>query len=201
MLRRVLLAAVLFAAPFAARPHCDTLDGPVVKTARAALDANDVAPVLAWVKPRHEQRIRDAFRSAMEARRRAPGSREASDRRFLESVVRLHREGEGARYEGLKPAGGGVGEAVQAADRAVERSDASEVEALLVEAVRSGLRERFAVLAAREPPGQDVAAGRAWVEAYVEWVHHVERLETAARGARGHHPEAEERAHRAAHVR
>ncbi len=35
--------------PRPALAHCDTLDGPVVKDARVALDAQDVTPVLKWV--------------------------------------------------------------------------------------------------------------------------------------------------------
>jgi hypothetical protein len=44
---------VLVLVPTAARAHCDTLDGPVVKTARDALDAKDVRPVLACVAQAH----------------------------------------------------------------------------------------------------------------------------------------------------
>ncbi|HYG67767.1 MAG TPA: DUF6448 family protein, partial [Anaeromyxobacteraceae bacterium] len=103
--------AVLFLslAPLAARAHCDTLDGPVVKTALTALDSGDVRPVLAWVKAGHEQEIKAAFAAARDARKRNPAAREASDHRFLETVVRVHRAGEGAPFTGLKAAGEGVG--------------------------------------------------------------------------------------------
>jgi hypothetical protein len=75
---------------------------------------------------------------------------------------------------------------VRAADRAVEVRDADGVEQVLVRSLRAGLQERFARLAALRPPGKDVAAGRAWVEAYVDWVHHVERIDAAFRGGGGH---------------
>ena len=32
-----------------ASAHCDTMDGPVVAAARAALQAGDVTPVLKWI--------------------------------------------------------------------------------------------------------------------------------------------------------
>jgi hypothetical protein len=183
----LLAAALLSIVPLGARAHCDTLDGPVVKTARAALDANTVAPVLAWVKPNEEQQIRAAFRRAIDARKKNPASHDLSDRQFFETLVRVHRAGEGAAYTGLKPDGAGVAESVHAADRAIEKADSSDVEQMLVEAVRPGLRHRFATLTARQPPGEDVAAGRAWVEAYVDYVHYVERLDAAARSAGDHH--------------
>lgn len=58
----VLAASGLALAPRAALAHCDTLDGPVVKDGRAALESNDVAPVLKWVQPDDEPGIREAFR-------------------------------------------------------------------------------------------------------------------------------------------
>lgn len=187
------VAAFLTLAPAAARAHCDTLDGPVVKTAQAALDAKEVAPVLAWVKPAGEAEVRAAFREALEARARKPATRAASDRRFFETLVRVHRAGEGAEYTGLKPAGAGLTEGLRAADRGIEKRDASAVEQLLVEAARSGVRHRFAALNALPPPAADVAAGRRWVEAYVEYVHYVERAE-AALASGGSHAERHDHA-------
>ncbi len=172
----------LLLVPSPGRAHCDTLDGPVVKTGRAALDANDVAPALAWVKPEHEKEITAAFQAAIAARKGDATRREATDHRFLETLVRVHRAGEGAPFSGLKPVGDGVGAAVQAADRAIVARDVAPVERVLAEAVRSGLHERFAAVVSRPPPGKDVAAGRAWVDAYVKYVHYVERLEQLARG-------------------
>lgn len=193
---RVLIAASLLSfTPLAARAHCDTLDGPVVKTARAALDANEIEPVLAWVKPAHEREIRAAFRKAVDARKKNPQAHEPSDHRFLETLVRVHRAGEGAPFTGLKAAGEGVGAAVQAADRAIETKDISGTEAVLTSSIRSGLHERFAKLTAMQPPGHDVVAGRAWVDAYVEYVHYVERLELLARGGGDHHGKAGEAGH------
>ncbi len=179
-------AALLSLAPAAARAHCDTLDGPVVKTARAALERKEVAPVLAWVKPAAEAEVRAAFQEALRARVASPASREVSDRRFLETLVRVHRAGEGAEYTGLKPAGAGLTEGLKAADAGIEKRDGSAVERLLADAARSGARHRFAALSALPPPGADVAAGRRWVEAYVEYVHYVERAEAALASGGSH---------------
>jgi hypothetical protein len=189
------VVASLLLVPVVGRAHCDTLDGPVVKTARTSLDAKDVRPVLAWVKPQHEEEIRAAFFAALEARKSNPASSDASDRRFYEALVRVHRAGEGAPYTGLKSAGADVGEGVREADRAVEHGDVSGIEERLVDGVRSGLRDRFAKLSARQRPGKDVSAGREWVEAYVEYVHYVERLDgvigaTASHGEGAGHDDA-----------
>ena len=37
--------------------HCDTLDGPVVQTARIALEKGDVTPLLKWVQDDVEKEI------------------------------------------------------------------------------------------------------------------------------------------------
>lgn len=49
--------------------HCDTLDGPVVDTAKKALTKNDVNLVLVWVQKSGEVEIRDAFKRTMEVRK------------------------------------------------------------------------------------------------------------------------------------
>ena len=42
--------------------HCDSLDGPVVRDARVALERRDPTAVLKWVTAANEGEIRDAFR-------------------------------------------------------------------------------------------------------------------------------------------
>jgi len=37
--------------------HCDTMSGPVIPEARAALEKGDVTPILKWVKPDGEEEI------------------------------------------------------------------------------------------------------------------------------------------------
>lgn len=189
-----LAAALALAAPAAARAHCDTLDGPVVVTARASLDSGRIGPVLAWVQAKDEAEIRHAFEHARAVRKLGPDARALADRFFLETLVRVHRAGEGAPYTGLKPAGQDLGPAVVAADKAVETGSAAEVEKLLVESVRHGLHQRFGKLAALKKPADDVAQGRAWVEAYVPYVHWVEGVHAAARRGAGHRPEPEAKA-------
>src|SRR5512145_18046 len=94
--------------PRAAIAHCDTLDGPVVKDARAALDSKDVTAVLKWVRQDKEAEIREAFQHALGVRALGSEARALADRFFFETLVRVHREGEGAPYTGLKPAGTAV---------------------------------------------------------------------------------------------
>jgi hypothetical protein len=194
------LAALLLTLPLRASAHCDTLDGPVVVAAKGALESGKLAPVIAWVKPDGEAEVRAAFAHARAVRKLGGEARTLADRFFFETLVRVHRAGEGAPYTGLKPAGQDLGPAVAAADRAVATGSAQKLEELLVGEVRHGLRTRFAALRARTPPGDDVAAGRAWVDAYVPYVHWVEAVHGVASSGGGHDHAAKGAEHPGAHA-
>jgi hypothetical protein len=171
--------------------HCDGLDGPVVALARKALDAGNVNLVLPWVRKDDETEIRRAFEHAAAVRKLGPQAKTLADHHFFETLVRVHRAGEGAPYTGLKPAGRDLGPAIPAADRALEDGSVDKVVGLLVEAVRQGVHKHFhAATARRKFDANDVAAGREYVEAYVPYIHYVERLwQDATSAAHGHHAE------------
>ena len=92
--RAALVAATLVPGPVFA--HCDGLDGPVVGAARKALNSGDPNAVLIWVQPKDEAAVRNAFAEAVAVRKLSPQAREMADRYFFETLVRLHRTGEGA---------------------------------------------------------------------------------------------------------
>lgn len=165
-----LFAALGWMAP--AQAHCDTLDGPVVGAARQALDKGNLNLALVWVKQAGEPELRAAFDKARR--------QEIAELQFYETLVRLHRAGEGAPYDGIKPAGH-IEPAVAAADRALATGKLQPVAKMIEERVAHGLHEHFdAARAKRNYAADDVAAGRAYVEAYVEYVHYVEKLHDAA---------------------
>ncbi len=197
----VLVLAALVALPVRLFAHCDTLDGPVIAAARKALDTGNVNLVLIWVQPKDEAAVREAFQKTRAIRRLGPAAKELVDMYFFETLVRLHRAGEGAAYTGLKPAGLDLGPAVPAADRAVATGSVEELVDFLKEAVEHQTRARFKELRERRNFGVDeVQAGREYIASYVEFVHFVERIYESASGpAHGHYPEAAEAAETAAH--
>ena len=175
--------------------HCDGLDGPVVKAAQKALATNNVNLVLIWAQKESEPELRAVFQQTMAVRKLSPEGRALADRNLFETLVRLHREGEGAPYTGLKPAGRDLGPAIPAADRAMASGGTAALEALLIENLRAGLRDAFArVQATKSYDVNDVAAGREYVKAYVEYIHFVERLyEVTTAPPAGHFAEAKSR--------
>ena len=174
--------------------HCDGLDGPVVTLARKALETGNVNLVLPWVQARDENQIKKAFEQAVSMRGMNPAAKQIADMYFFETLVRIHRAGEGAPYTGLKPAGRDLGPAIPAADLALEDGSVETVVKLVTDAVARGIREHFqAAWSRRDFDRNDVKAGRAYVEAYVPYIHYVERLYDLATGpSHGHEHEAEE---------
>src|SRR5512140_3415200 len=108
MPKALIIAIVLLVAATASYAHCDSVSGPVITTAQAALDKGDVTPILKWVSPEKENEIRAAFKETLKVRALSPEARNLADRYFFETLVRVHREGEGAAYTGIKPAGTAV---------------------------------------------------------------------------------------------
>ena len=184
------VAALTVTFPTHVRAHCDTLDGPVVQDARRALEAKDVAPALKWVNPDAEGEIREAFRRTLAVRSLGPEARALADRSFFETLVRIHRAGEGAPYTGLKPAGSEVDPAILASDGALETGSVDALVKLIVADVEVGLRKRFThASGAKAHAGHNVEAGRAFVAAYVEFMHYAERLrrDATTNAAEGEH--------------
>lgn len=179
--------------PSPAFAHCDGLDGPVVAAAREALRTGDVNLVLVWVQQKGEAEIRKSFERTLAVRKLGPEAKELADTYFFETLVRVHRTGEGAPYTGLKPAGRDLGPAIPAADKALQAGNVEPVVKLLTDAARDGIRDRFKqAVALKSYKKDDLDSGRKYVEAYVTFIHYVERLhESSKRPAEGHFNEAD----------
>ena len=162
--------------------HCDTLDGPVVQMARVALEKGDVTPVLRWVRADDEEQIRNAFQKTLAVRTKGAEAKELADMYFFETLVRIHRAGEGAPYTGLKP-GEAVDPAVALADKALESGSVDKLVDVLTKAMASGIRDRFQhALETQKHADESVAAGREFVETYVIFTHYVEGLHAIVKG-------------------
>lgn len=144
---KILIAAIvsggfLFGAQ-SAHAHCDALDGPVATTAQRVLENGNVNPVLAYAPATAEAEIRAAFEKSRKVRGLSGDARALADQAFIETVIRLHRAGEGAAYTGLRPAGGDYGPVIPAAEHAVETGDLTKLRTVLVELMEHALRERL----------------------------------------------------------
>ncbi len=181
-----MLALGVWLVPRIAGAHCDTLDGPVVMTAKAALEKGDVTPVLKWVGKDDEKAIRELFKKTLVVRAKGSEAKDLADMYFFETLVRIHRAGEGAPYTGLKsePAE----PIIAAADKALESGSVDGLVKHVTDAVAKGIRERYALTAERKKHADEgIDKGREFVEAYVEFTHYVERLHMDAGSSGVHH--------------
>lgn len=171
--------------------HCDSLDGPVVADARVALAQGDPGPVLKWVGKEREEEIRVAFKETMAVRAQGGEAESLADRHFFETVVRIHRAGEGEGFTGLKPAGG-VDPGLSAADMALRSGSAKQLAERMSAAISEGIQTRFAIALERKAhAAASIDAGRAYVAAYVDYIHFVEgAYRLASDGASHRHHES-----------
>lgn len=168
-------------------PHCDTRDGPVVSAAATALGKGNVNYVLIWVPKESERELTNAFERTMKVRKLGEGAKDLADDWFFETAIRLHRAGEGAPYTGLKPAGLDEGSVVPRAEKAIETGDAGEVIGFVLDAAREDLQHRFhAVIEKKHYDPDDVAAGRAYVQAFINFVVYTHHLYQSVKGGGEH---------------
>jgi hypothetical protein len=177
-------------------PHCDTMDGPVVKAAARALEARDCDVVLPYVPADAEGEVRSSFESVLKVRGEGNEARELADRHFFETVVRLHRAGEGAPYTGLKPAGLDHGPVIPVAERAIETGSPDELIRVLCDAVAERAASQLNTVAElRNSANGDLAASRKYVSAmlgFQVWAHKLyECVEAAPHHAEHHSAPAE----------
>ncbi len=177
-----------------ARAHCDTMDGPTVADGRRALETGEANHALKWVDEAHEPELGEAFELARRVRVLGDDARELADRYFLDTLVRLHRAGEGESFTGIRPSGVPIDQRVVAADRSIAEGDLGALEPLVPEHRLPELRRRFdRVLATKEFDVHDLDAARAYVAAYVGFFHLAEGEEHGHAhahdgGARDGHP-------------
>lgn len=168
-----------------ASAHCDTMAGPVIQDARTALEKGDITPVLKWIKKDQEKTVKEAFRRARAVKN--PALKEKAERQFFETLVRIHRAGEGAPFTGLKPEEA-VEPIIAAADQSLESGSVEVLIKQVTDEVAAGIRKRFEkVVNKKNHVDENVKAGREYVAAYVDYTHYVEGLYQKALEEDTHH--------------
>ena len=178
-----------------ANAHCDTKDGPTVADASKAIEKNNVNYVLKWVQAADEKEIKEAFGLTMKVRVLSPEAQTLADNYFFETLVRIHRRGEGVPYTGVKPSGTPIDEKILAADKAIALGNLSPLNDLVPKDKFPELKKRFdKVMSLMNFDVNNVPAGREYIEAYVQFFKFAEGEEE------GHNPgHAEEGEHNTSH--
>lgn len=187
------LVILLVSAQNVSFSHCDTMNGPVVIDAQKALETSNVSLILKWVKKEHESEIVALFKKTVSVRTKGADIREIADKHFFETVVRLHRAGESMPFAGLKdstqPEPG-----IKAAEHAIDSNTADGLVNDITKDIADAIRKRFAAVTnAKKSADKSTEAGRAYVAAYVDFIHFIENIHVlAATASHSQHGEAGE---------
>lgn len=180
------LVMFLLTIPQWASAHCDSYDGPVIKDALLALKQNKVILVLKWVDEDHEEEIKNLFAKTTALKKSDKEIYQIVEKHFLETLVRLHREGEGAFFTGLKPAGSTT-KIVQMADDALDKNDINSLTTNLTAHIEKVVKEKYEkAQALSQTKDESVEKGRAYVAAYVDYTHTLEGIHDILEHGGGH---------------
>ena len=158
-----------------ASAHCDTADGPAVIDGHRALADGNVNIALKWVMPEGEDELRAAFDRAQRVRAVGGEAAALADQWFLENMVRIHRAGEGAGYDGIKPVGSDVPAQVRAAEEALEKGSIEPLRGLIDAERWPELEKRFdKAIALKNFDDNDLPAARTYMDAYVSFFKYAE---------------------------
>jgi len=182
----VMMIALIAIMPQPLSAHCDSYDGPLIKDALKALETSDVKPVLKWIDEKYEPEITGLFDKTASLR---GGDKEVYaivEKHFLETLVRLHREGEGAPFTGLKPAGS-ASPIVVMADQAIASGEVKTLTTKLDAHLNKVLTDKYnEVMEKSLRKDNSIAEGREYVKAYVEYTHFLEAIHALIEGGSPH---------------
>lgn len=185
-------AAIMVVMPLTASAHCDTMGGPTVADGYKAIESGNVNYVLKWVQPDYENYIKDRFNLIIKMKDLSPEAKEVAEQYFFSELVRVHRAGEGASFDGLKPLGTPIDEVVAAADESIAAGNLGPINELHEEGVipeerMPEIAERYEkVMSLMNYDVNDLEAGREYIEAYVSFFKFAEgEEENGEHGASG----------------
>jgi hypothetical protein len=179
---------VVILSPAKIYAHCDSYNGPVVKAAKTALESDNINYVLVWVQKEDEPVISSMFQKIMNIRNINDEVKEIADNYFFETVVRIHRQGEGVAYTGIKTADYKPEEGIEAADIAIETSSADKILAHVDQKYHHEITELFNELQAKKNyKTDDTEKGREYVASYVHFIHYIEELYSGGGPEQHHH--------------
>lgn len=190
------LVILVVSAQNAGYSHCDTMNGPVVIDAQKALETGNVMHILKWVKKEQEPEVVALFRKTISVRTKGADIREIADRHFFETVVRLHRAGEGEPFTGIK--GSAEPEpGIKAAEHALATDAADGLVNDITKDIADAINKRFFIVTnAKKNADKSPEAGRTYVAAYVDFIHFIENIHVlTATPSHSHHGEPEEHKH------
>jgi hypothetical protein len=146
------------------------MDGPLIADAKKAILQNNVNYALKWVQASDEKEVSYAFNLMMKVRGLSPEAKELAEKYFYDTLVRIHRNGEGLPFTGVKPSGTPIDDKILAADKSIAAGNLSPLNGKVPEKDKAELKKRFEkVMSLKNFDVNNVKAGREYIEAYVQF--------------------------------
>jgi len=187
----LMAAAFLFFTASPVYSHCDSYDGPVVKDALMALEKNNVKLVLKWISSDQELEIISLFKKTYSLRNGDKEIYSIVEKHFLETLVRLHRQTEGASFTGLKPAGS-TKPIIKMSDKTIADGNIDGLLTDLSNHAASVIGEKYRKVAGLYKEKDDSELkGREYVKAYIDFTHTLEAMHDIIDHAKSENPRHE----------
>lgn len=168
--------------------HCDTMDGPLVADIKKSLKSKNIIPVLKWIKKSDEEEIKNMFKKVLCFSQENSELKEILNLYFIETVVRVHRSGEGAPYNGIKPAGFPIDPIIKKGDLSITSGKIDDLAELLSKEIKIKIKNKFEkAWELKSNADLDVEIGRKYTEAYADYIHFIESLHKLIEDSHHHH--------------
>ena len=168
-------------------PNYDITKGLVMDAAKMALDTGNVNYVLIWVPEASENKLKNLFDKTVCEHRDRKDVQDIALDWYFETVSRLHRSRKRVLYTFMKPDGLDESQIFQKVERAIEIGDVEELIGDIPYTKEGDLRQRFRhVMDKRNYDVNNIAAGRAYVSAFIDFIIYVHNLSTSIPGEEGH---------------
>jgi len=168
--------------------HCDTMDGPLVADIKKSLKSKNIMPVLKWIKKSDEEEVKNMFKKVSSFSKESSEQKELLDLYFIETVVRVHRKGEGASYNGLKPSGFPIDPIIKKGDLSITSGKVDDLAELLSKEIKIKIKNKFEkAWELKKNANLDVEIGRKYTEAYADYIHFIESLHKLIEDSHHHH--------------
>lgn len=158
-----------------ASAHCDHVEGPVIKAAKNAIAENNVNYILIWVQPADEVKLTKLFNEALP---KIKAGDSATEQKFYEDLVKIHRSGEGVEFDGvIKQVGAEIEPVIVAADAAIETGNLAVLHPYVIKSQEfhdEVVRKYMIAMSMKNYDVNNLSAGRAYVTAYVNFMKFVE---------------------------
>ena len=165
----------------------DPHNGPVMRAAKMALETGNANYVLIWVSEKSENTLKNLLEKTYCERSSRKNLQNRAIDWYFETVNRFHLANKGALYTCLKPGGLDENPIVPKVERAIETGNFEKIIGVIPNTHAADVREHFHhVMDKRNYDLNNIAAGRAYVSAFFDFIGYVHNLSSVIPGEGDH---------------